>query len=319
MDFNRNQLMALNRNRLMALIKNAPTTLLFCILRFVVYVMRKLPLGLLQRVGALLGRLSFVLGTRMKKVTLINLKLCYPEWGATELNRLALDSLRSTAYVATEFGIATGDAKNNISRYLVSVKGESLLTKNATDARGILLLVPHFGNWEFINMYVSYLHGLTALYVPPKSHFIDNFVLALRKSNGGKLYAADTPGLRAIYKALKGGEIVGLLPDQVPLRSAGTHVPFFGKPALTMTLAARLIERTCARVVFGYALRLPDAKGFEIVFTEADDAVYAEEQNICLAAINKHIEDIVNLNPAQYQWEYKRFKRGPEGSVDVYR
>lgn len=274
-------------------------------------------LKILQSLGRFLGMLAFALNTRMKKVTKVNLQICFPELSEQELLALTRSSLQATAQVLTEASILAGRTENIISKYITRVKGEEVFKQK--NSKGVLLLVPHFGNWEFINLFVSHEYNMQALYAPPKQNYMLRPLLAFRKKHGGELYPATAFGVRQVLKALKQGRIVGLLPDQVPERKAGLHVPFFGVPALTMTLVARLIQRTGAQVVFGYARRLPEAEGFELVFSAAESAVYDTNEYISLSAINAGIEKIVSLHREQYQWEYKRFKRGADRNIDIYK
>jgi len=286
-------------------------------LKAILQILHYVPLRVLQLTGRQLGKLFFLLDTRMKRATLVNLKLCFPEKAETEILALALRSLQSTGQVVTEAGLMLGKRNKTTDDCIKSVEGDNLLC--GSGETGILLLVPHFGNWELINYYVSSRYSLVALYDPPKLKSLDSTLLKLRKKSGGVLVPTNATGLRRVYKALKEGEIVGLLPDQVPGRAAGEYVPFFGVPALTMTLASRLIRQTGARVVFGYALRLPNHEGFKIVFSAAANTFHGADDVECLSVINHHIEKIVSLQIDQYQWEYKRFKRASKSTIDRYR
>ena len=287
------------------------------LLESAVWFLGLVPLRGLQWAGRRLGDLFYYLNTRMKRVTLVNLELCFPELSRLEIRELALRSLRSTGQLVVEAGIVFGNAGKRPHHYIESVEGDALL--DTGDGIGVLLLIPHFGNWEFINNYVCARHNPVVMYEPAKIKGLDIALQRLRKKSGIELYPANIRGLRKLYKALKQGRIVGLLPDQVPKKKAGIYVPFFGVPALTMTLAFRLIQTTGARVVFGHSLRLPDYRGFQIRFTQADDALYAADEAQCLVAINTRIEEIVSQQVDQYQWEYKRFKHAPNKKADRYR
>ncbi len=286
-------------------------------LEFTVWFLSFIPLPALQWSGKRLGDLFYYLNTRMKQVTLVNLKLCFPALSNSERNNLALSSLRSTGQLVMEAGVVFGKGGRRANRYIESVKGAALL--DIHDGVGVLLLIPHYGNWELINNYVSARHNPVVMYEPAKIKGLDTALQKLRNKSGIELFPANTWGLRKLYQALKQGRVVGLLPDQVPKRKSGLYVPFFGVPALTMTLAYRLIQRTGARVVFGHSLRLPEYRGFQIRFTEAHDGLYTADEAQCLLAINSRIEEIVSQQPDQYQWEYKRFKQAPDKDTDRYR
>lgn len=139
-----------------------------------------------------------------------------------------------------------------------------------------------------------------------------------REKTGSKVFPTNRKGVAAMFNALRRGECAGILPDQEPELEGGVFVPFFGIEALTMTLVSKLARKTEAAVVFGYARRLPAAEGFELVFKLADPAIYSEDLAESVTALNAGVEACVREVPAQYQWEYKRFRKVPQGRSDHY-
>ena len=121
-------------------------------------------------------------------------------------------------------------------------------------------------------------------------------------------------GVSNILGALKRGEVVGILPDQIPSAEGGEFTPFFGEPALTMTLVSRLIQKTQAKVFCGFAKRLSGAKGYKVIVEEAKSDIYSKDINKSLIALNKTIEKTILISVEQYSWEYKRFRKRPDGS-----
>lgn len=85
-----------------------------------------------------------------------------------------------------------------------------------------------------------------------------------------------------------------------------------------MTLLSKLAQKTGAQVVSAYAKRLPKGKGFEVIIVPADPDIYSNDINLSVAALNRSIEECIKDAPAQYQWEYKRFKIGPKGKTGYY-
>jgi KDO2-lipid IV(A) lauroyltransferase len=112
----------------------------------------------------------------------------------------------------------------------------------------------------------------------------------------------------ALLKALKRSEAIGILPDQEPDWGSGVFAPFFGRDAYTATLLPKLVARTQARVVTGVALRVP-GKGFAIHFLDADERVYNPDDIQSATGVNASVEAAIGLEPAQYQWEYKRYRK----------
>jgi KDO2-lipid IV(A) lauroyltransferase len=120
-----------------------------------------------------------------------------------------------------------------------------------------------------------------------------------------------------LVKTLKAGGCIVMLPDQEPERESGDFAPFFGIETLTVSLVHGLATKTNAQLLLINAKRLPDGGGFDVMFRDAN-AVNTEDLRESLTAMNAIIETAVREIPAQYQWEYKRFKRRPQGKADFY-
>ncbi|WP_226703313.1 lysophospholipid acyltransferase family protein [Microbulbifer elongatus] len=276
-----------------------------------------LPLGWSRRLGKLVGYGASAAGGKSLRISRINLARCFPEMPEKERERLARSSVVNT--VTTGFEMATlwrkpwSDAEDSIAR----IRNQQLLTDGVEEGRGVLVLAPHIGNWEIFGQYLATVGPTTSLYAPPKIEALDPLIRDGREATGAKLVPTNVRGVRALLKALRDGGIVGVLPDQEPDLSGGDFAPFFGHPALTMTLAYNLIQRTGCKVVFGFAKRVEE--GFELVLLPAEQAIYSEEVKVSLAALNRGVESCIAEAPEQYQWEYKRFRRAPEGKTGLYR
>jgi KDO2-lipid IV(A) lauroyltransferase len=145
---------------------------------------------------------------------------------------------------------------------------------------------------------------ITVLYRPPRIGFLEGVMRAGRERGQAKLAKADVGGVRLLYKALKRGEAIGLLPDQVPSRGEGEWTEFFGRPAYTMTLAGRLAESSGATVLIAYSERLPHGEGYVIHVAPLPldfDRPVAQQ-------INTALERTIRACPAQYLWSYNRYK-----------
>jgi KDO2-lipid IV(A) lauroyltransferase len=250
------------------------------------------------------------------RVTRINLARCLPELPAAARERLVRASVTSTALLFTEAGIVFHWPSERWRELVLRVDGEALLTQAKENGRGVLLLVPHLGNWEFLSLYLGE-YGITALYDPPRLSALDRPLRHARSRTGATLVPLGRRGTRALYRTLSSGGIAVLLPDQVPERESGVYTEFFGHPALTMTFAHRLAARTRPVVLFAVALRVTG--GFEVRFVPAEPDMCAADVRTATASMNRSIERLVRDAPEQYQWEYKRFKRPPDGRRDWYR
>ena len=278
-------------------------------------VLALLPFSTVQLVGRFIGWTAWIFRSRSASVTRTNIRHCFPDMGEREQVALAKQSLQHTGCLLAESGIVFHWPAAKLENLTIEIQGAALIETALAEHRGVLLLAPHFGNWDVLSLYLGRF-GLTALYDPPRVASLEAPIREARGRTGTILLPIDAKGLRSVYGALKTGKAVGVLPDQVPSRSAGLYVRFFGQPALTMTFAHRLIRATKPLVIIGAAVR--QREGFRIQLRTVDAAINAPTAEASLAAMNAAIEKLVLENPAQYQWEYKRFKKRPAGVAGIY-
>lgn len=288
------------------------------------HVMSWLPLGAARAVGSLLGRLMWWRGGTSADTTLTNLRLCLPELDEQRREELARESLRQTGMTMAEAGaVWLWPAQRILSR--MQVRGAGILEEAHAAGRGVIVIGPHLGNWEALGLYLSTcgLGEVLQMYQAPRDPALDRLVYDARSRCGATLVATDSRGVSRLLTGLRQGQIVGILPDQVPPATGGDFAPFFGHPALTMTLLTKLIRKTGCRALVAYARRIEPAsdqaagqktQGFEVIFMPPDERIYAGDSAEALAGLNASIEAAVRQDPALYQWEYKRFKRQPDGS-----
>ncbi len=273
-----------------------------------------LPLAAGRRIAAWIAWLLCRFGSDMARVTRINLGQCFPELETPAREELARQSLAHTASLLLETGPLAHWSRARLNGLIVSESGRKLLTASLREG-GTLMLVPHFGNWEFLCFALAWTQ-FVALYEPPRVRSLETPLRRARQRFGARLHPANAAGVRTAYRQLRAGGLVCLLPDQVPEPGGGVHAPFFGHPALTMTLPHRMMQRTNPSVLLGSACRVPG--GFDIAYEPLPDDIHAETPERFAAAMNRAIERLVRRHPAQYQWEYKRFKGQPGGYPPFY-
>lgn len=266
-------------------------------------------------VAASLAAVAVLTGVRAARVTRRNLSLCYPGLTPAARRRLTFESLRQTALILLEAGIVVRASAPEIDDLILEVRGVDRLEEALSTGRGVLMLGPHYGNWELLNIYLG-RYGMVALFDPPRRQWIADALKSARERTGSKLLSLDHRGLRRACEVLQQGGLLGLLPDQVPDRKSGIYVPFFGRPALTMTLAHRLIRRYRPAVLMAFARR--EGAGFVVEIRPVREEVTAPDPAMATAAMNRSIEDVIREDPCQYQWEYKRFKNETPGAPRAY-
>ena len=270
------------------------------------------------QVGRVAGELAWHLAKGSRKVTLRNLELCFPEKSAEEIHQLAKQSIIETLVTAFEMAPAWVQPVDTLMEKISHVENEQLYQSALEQGRGIVLMVPHFGNWELSNYFMAKQNPtLLAMYKPGGSPALNELMLHSRQQIT-QMVAADKRGVLKMFGAVKAGRTTGLLPDQEPNFQSGVWVPFFGIPALTPILLSKLVTKTNA-IALGYGCqRNPDGKGYHIFYEAVEDDIYSKDIETSAAAMNRCIERIILRDPSQYQWEYKRFKRRPDGSPNPY-
>ncbi|MFC3282280.1 lysophospholipid acyltransferase family protein [Litchfieldella rifensis] len=271
---------------------------------------RRLPT--LWRLARLGGPLIYRFSRRECEVTEINLAEVFPERAADERRRLARDSLVHSTATMLELGFAWMADPARVEAAIVEIHGRELLDEARAEGRGVIVLAPHFGNWEVLNFWLSSHFPFTAMYEPPKIAALDPVIRHGRERMGASLVPTNPRGVAALLKALKRSEAVGILPDQEPDWGSGVFAPFYARQAYTATLLPKLVARTQARVVTGVAKRREAGGGFDIHFLAADARVYETDETASATGVNACVEAAIALDPPQYQWEYKRYRKVPE-------
>jgi KDO2-lipid IV(A) lauroyltransferase len=191
------------------------------------------------------------------------------------------------------------------------VENFDLVLSTLAAGRGIVFLTPHLGCFELTAQQIARQVALTVMYRPPRKNALKPLVEGARARENLHLAPANLSGVRILAKVLKAGQPIGILPDQVPQEGEGVWAPYFGRPAYTMTLPAKLAQLGRADVVLTFAERLPRGRGYVVRFVpfEGELAGTPAEQ---AAAINRAMEQLIARCPAQYYWSYNRYKQ-PQG------
>jgi KDO2-lipid IV(A) lauroyltransferase len=264
----------------------------------------RLPMRWFRALGAGLGALFWVTNSRKRRIVEANLALVRPDLGAAERARLARDCVRETGIALVEvFGIWTHPRRTLAD--VREVRGQALFDAALAAKNGLILCAPHLGSWEVANYWVGTRMPFATFYTPPRHPQAEALLRRLREGGASIQFPIDDIGVRRVFRHLRGGGVVSIMPDHVP-RAGSAVAPFFGVPALTMTLLPRLAQRTGAAVLMLFVERLP--RGFRVHFREPPEALMNPEPKIACAALNAGVEACVREAFTQYQWNYKRFK-----------
>ena len=261
-----------------------------------------LPLRVLHRLGALLGKLTYILSGSYAARMRENLQQAGYALDDEPGRRLLSASIAEAGKAITELPWVWGRSYEEVLSSVLECQGLEYVEAAQAAGRGIIYLTPHLGCFEMCALYLAQRAPVTAMYRPPKLRWLETVMRNGRERGQAKLAKADMSGVRLLFKALKRGEAIGMLPDQAPGQGEGEWADFFGRPAYTMTLVGKLAQASGATVLLVSAQR--QDKGYVIRF---EPLTLDFGQSVPLQ-INAALERLIHAFPEQYLWSYNRYK-----------
>lgn len=289
----------------------------FQLFKLVLAITNALPLTAVHWLGQIIGKLSWLANGRLRRIVETNVRLCFPELDPMQQIALVRKSLSETGKVILEAGKMWYPQGDDVLALVQSSENERLIKEAQQQGRGVILAIPHCGCWEIVGLYCARHYPMTTMYAAMGRPQLDQLILNRRQRTGATLVPADVSGIRAMSKALKRQELVGMLPDQSPTNH-GEFTDFMGHPCYTMTLLPKLAKSTNAVVIFVWAKRLEDSSGFQLEFRQASQDIAQLELAAALRTMNTDIEALIRQAPEQYLWTYKRFRKRPGGAPSPY-
>lgn len=263
-----------------------------------------LPLRWLHGLGTLLGQITFASSRQYAARTRENLRQSHLAEDEAHFATLLKQTVAEAGKSIVELPWIWGRPLEQVCATVRNCQGWEHVEAARARGKGIIFLTPHWGCFEMTSLYIGQHLPLTNLYSSPKQDWVETVMRSGRERGLARLATADMSGVRLLFKALKRGEAIGLLPDQVPSQGEGEWVDFFGRPAYTMTLSGRLAESSGATVLLVYAERLPHGTGYKLMF----ESLPLDFSKSVPLQINAALERVIAISPAQYLWSYNRYK-----------
>jgi len=280
------------------------------IFKMTFHLMSLMPLRWLHGLGALLGRAIFKLSKQYALLTEENLRQSHLANDEEDYEILLRQTNEEAGKGIMELPWVWGRPFKEVCSKVQSCEGWDLVESAHARGKGVIFLTPHWGCFEMTSLYIGQYLPLTNLYSTPKQSWWEDVMRKGRERGLARLATADMSGVRLLYKALKRGEAIGLLPDQVPSHGEGEWADFFSRPAYTMTLSGRLAQTSGASVLMVYAERMPQGAGYKLRF----EPVALDFSRSVPLQINAALERVIAVSPAQYLWSYNRYKV-PSGAL----
>lgn len=278
--------------------------------------MARTPFAFLRGLGWLAGTLTYYSNGRSVKVSRRNIELCYPELSAKEVERLCRQSCIHSAQCATESIWVWFNPTEKVTRRFVAVEGLKYLQQAKAKGQPVVLTGAHLGNWEALLNWVARTTPCAIAYKQPKNPEMDPVIRKAREKAGVEMVPGNREGVKTMFNVLERGETFIILSDQKPGKKSGVFAPFFHRPAYTMTIIQKLVQKTDAQLMYFYAKRVDD--GF-LVHIEPATFDLKEKDPVAFATmLNQGIESQIRQCPEQFEWSYRRFRPQPDNEPPVY-
>jgi Kdo2-lipid IVA lauroyltransferase/acyltransferase len=270
----------------------------------------KCPLWLLHSIGAVLGWLAYALSPNYRRR--LNTNAEQAGYSQTEVRGAIAHAGRMVAELPR---LWLGKPVR------IGWDGIEIIDAAHANGNGIIFLTPHLGCFEitaqaYAQRYAADGRAISVLYRPARKLWLQEILLTARTRPGLQAAPASLSGVKTLVKALRNGRALGILPDQVPPQGLGVWADFFGKPAFSMTLPARLAHQTGAKLILAWGERLSRGNGYCVHLRPFPDKLN-DTPEAAAAQINAAMEQLVRECPQQYLWGYARYKKPNKETLGV--
>ena len=274
-----------------------------------------LPFRLIWCLGNGLGALVHLFPSKLKKVALINVGLCFPELAAAGQRQLVKRHFHALGVSILSYGLGWWSSPTRLRR-LVTFRDRRHYDEAIAAGKNIILFTPHFIAMDTCGICLGSERPMVTMYRASRNRLVDR-MLRKRARFAGVMFERKS-SLKALIRFIREQRPFYYLPDQDPGGAEGIFVPFFGIPAATVTAFSRIAKMKDAAVIPCYNRILPWGRGFEVRFEEPLRDFPTDDPEKDARRMNEEIEKAIRRNPAQYLWGYRRFKTRPAGSPPVY-
>ncbi|OSI13354.1 lipid A biosynthesis lauroyl acyltransferase [Neisseria canis] len=285
---------------------------------FLLKLISRLPFPIIQKIGSLIGKASYYAVPPRRKVGMVNLEKCFPEWTQEQRRIVLKQHFEHMGKLLAEYGLYWyGDAAK--LKALVRYQDKHHLDDALSAGEKVILLYPHFTAFELAVYALNQDVPLISMYSNQKNKALDEQILKGRHRYDNVFLIGRTEGLRAIIKQLRKSDAPFLyLPDQDFGRKDSVFVDFFGIKTATIAGLGRIAAMTGAKVVPAIPIRQEDGT-VVLRFYPAWENFPEGSPEADAQRMNDFIEARIREHPSQYYWLHKRFKTRPEGEADFYR
>jgi Kdo2-lipid IVA lauroyltransferase/acyltransferase len=280
-----------------------------------IWVLHFLPLAALAPIGRGFGRLLYLIAIDRRRIALINLRLCFPQWSEAQRRQVVRRHFQAFGRAVLERGILWWASRNRI---LSIVRIEGLENWRAVANRPVIWFAPHFIGLDMGGTRLAAEYRAASMFSRQKDPVLDAILYHGRTRFVKPTLLSRQEGIRPLVRVMREGVPFYYLPDMDFGARDSVFVPFFGVAAATITGLSRIARLAGAVVVPVITRQLPGGEGYVLQFFPAWEDFPTEDVEGDVRRMNAFIEERVLEMPEQYHWLHKRFKTRPPGVPRVY-
>ena len=288
-----------------------PTWLVLLLMRLVALLPFKAGLA----IGSGLGSLLYRVATKRRRVTEVNIALCFKELTASEQAQFVKDVFKANAIGLIETAWAYWGNRKNIENRTTFI-GFELLEEALKQGRGVILLGGHFSTLDLGGLLLSfYGKPFDCVYRPHNNHLMDYWIC---KKRSRFTNVVDRKKFRELLRDLRKNRCIWYAPDQDFGNKGAVFVPFFGQSAATIVATSKMVRLNDSPILMLAHYRNPDNAGYTMELTAMPDFPSGDETRDA-EMVNQALETAIRKAPEQYMWVHKRFKTQPDGNQKLYK
>ncbi len=270
--------------------------------------------GARTRLAGLIGDLLWWVVLPRRRITLTNLRLCFPALSEQQRLQIARPCFRNIARSGLDRSVLSKCDQSSVEKY---VKVQGIEHLQAAAGRPLILIAPHFVGLDAGGIRFTTLQRAVSIYSRQTNAVWDEWLLKARQRfNDPVLVARQGADMRAVMRNVRNGLPLYYLPDMDLGAANSIFVPFFGVPAATIPMVPRIARIIGAQVMMAVTEMTED--GYVLQFEPPWADFPGESIEADTARMNGEIERWVLRMPDQYLWTHRRFKTRPAGLQGVY-
>ena len=250
------------------------------------------------------------------KVTKVNIEIAYPDLSKKDIELTSKLSIRESIISGYETIYTWGRNDYSSNNKIFRITNNFLLNKFHEKREGLINVAIHNRSVDMLLKFINSQILTVSLYKKLKNKSLEKFVKKDREHNGSISVETSIGGVRKILKALREKKAICFAADQVPQRGLGEYLKFYNREAYSTTLVQSLAVKTLAPVLY-FHLNSNKENFLTLTIKHCNDSIYDSSKHLLL--LNKDIENMINIRPIDYSWEYKRFKRSKHPFKDPYK